>query len=950
MLSDELTLSSQLELSQNEASASLTKNDELLGKNERKTGVYREIHDDFERVFNNADRVLRKASDELARKTALEPMQSFIVQAPAGSGKTELLIQRILVLLARVKQPEAIVAITFTRKAAHEMRERVLNALQQAQGDKPEAAHAQVTWALARAVLDRDNTEQWQLLRYPQRLPILTIDAFCMRLIQQFPTVSGLGSELSVSTDLDWLYKKSIRDCLEQDDPKKVSTLLLHLDNNVTRAEQLLTDLLVCRDQWLPYIGVPGSTDQIRAILEAGLHRVFMEELRLLQTCCGDRLSAMLQAAHFASSTITLPEIKPAHFTTLTVAALKNWQAIIPIFLTKEGKWRRQLTKHQGFPAASSVKDKDEKAQRKAQKAQVLAWLDEWRDETALEKHLHTVMQLPDPKYTEQQWDIISALMGLLPNIVAHLWVNFREAGNVDHVEIAERAHVTLNHAPTRLMLSNRIQHILMDEFQDTSSTQYRLLEQLTADWETDDARTVFLVGDPMQSIYRFRKAEVGLFLHVQTHGLGHIPVTPLVLTSNFRSQSGLVEWYNHMFSQLFPTHSDPRIGAVPYTSAHAVLPKHATPAVSFHAVLGEEHQSMVSLIRTIQRTQPDASIGVLVRAKKHVAALLPALKAAQIDYQATEMETLIEQPVIQDLLALTKAVLYPSDRLAWLSVLRAPWCGLTLKDLAILATDHPVIWAALRNYEMLPLSADGKARCAALVPLFENVFRTRHQHPIRLWLETLWLAGPAHCYGSIEWEYAGSFFTLVDECWGNEPIIDWSRFMTALSRLSLNTRDNAEKLTIMTIHKSKGLEFDVVILSGLAFATRQADPKLLLWMEQMQQQTFLLAPLANRIQQQDLLYHYVQQQQKYADHCELQRLFYVAATRAKQSIHLVSTIDDDPDYKPPPGSVLDMLWEQVSDAFLDKNNRIHVENSVSSSTQPQFKRVKSIALNWKPS
>ena len=180
--------------------------------------------------------------------------------------------------------------------------------------------------------------------------------------------------------------------------------------------------------------------------------------------------------------------------------------------------------------------------------------------------------------------------------------------------------------------------------------------------------------------------------------------------------------------------------------------------------------------------------------------------------------------------------------------------------------------------------------------------------------------------------------------------IIDWSRFITALERLSLNIGDHSEKLTIMTIHKSKGLEFDVVILSGLAFSTRQADPKLLLWMERIQQQTFLLAPLADRIQKNDRLYDYLQQQQKQADRCELQRLFYVAATRAKQAIHLVSSIGDDPDDKPPPGSLLEMLWESVGDAFLDQNNRIHVENPVSSSSESQFKRVKSIALNWKPS
>src|SRR5262249_20124018 len=111
------------------------------------------------------------------RREALDASRSFIVQAPAGSGKTELLIQRLLALLARVKRPEEIVAITFTIKAAAEMRERVLLALQAATGEPPLEEHARHTWDLARAVLARDAEQGWNLLQHPARLPVLTIDA-----------------------------------------------------------------------------------------------------------------------------------------------------------------------------------------------------------------------------------------------------------------------------------------------------------------------------------------------------------------------------------------------------------------------------------------------------------------------------------------------------------------------------------------------------------------------------------------------------------------------------------------------------------------------------------------------------------------------------------------------------------------------------------------------------
>src|SRR6185312_3063120 len=103
------------------------------------------------------------------------------------------------------------------------------------------------------------------------------------------------------------------------------------------------------------------------------------------------------------------------------------------------------------------------------------------------------------------------------------------------------------------LALDYRIRHLLVDEFQDTSQSQYELLTRLTAGWHAGDGRTLFLVGDPMQSIYRFREAEVGLYLRARREGIGGLKLEPLTLTANFRSQAGLVEWVNRTFRELLP-------------------------------------------------------------------------------------------------------------------------------------------------------------------------------------------------------------------------------------------------------------------------------------------------------------------------------------------------------------------------------------------------------------
>jgi ATP-dependent exoDNAse (exonuclease V) beta subunit len=120
------------------------------------------------------------AADAAARARALDEKRSFLVQAPAGSGKTELLIQRFLALLTVVDRPERIVAMTFTRKAAGEVRQRIVNALAEAEaGGPPETPHKRLTWELATKALAQDARQGWHLTQHPARLAVQTIDAIC---------------------------------------------------------------------------------------------------------------------------------------------------------------------------------------------------------------------------------------------------------------------------------------------------------------------------------------------------------------------------------------------------------------------------------------------------------------------------------------------------------------------------------------------------------------------------------------------------------------------------------------------------------------------------------------------------------------------------------------------------------------------------------------------------
>ena len=206
--------------------------------------------------------------DQRQRELAVRPDASYLVQAPAGSGKTSLLTQRYLALLARVNEPEEILAITFTRKAAAEMRARILGELRDAEsGAEPATSHARQTRALALAALARDRERDWRVLDSPHRLRVQTIDAFEASLVGRLPALSQLGISPSATDRPAALYGAAVRDALRTmatDAREALVELLCLFDNNLETASRSLLTLLEKRDQWLPgpepsRRGWPGS-------------------------------------------------------------------------------------------------------------------------------------------------------------------------------------------------------------------------------------------------------------------------------------------------------------------------------------------------------------------------------------------------------------------------------------------------------------------------------------------------------------------------------------------------------------------------------------------------------------------------------------------------------------------------------------------------------------------
>ena len=229
-----------------------------------------------------------EVADQHQRRRALDPLRSFCVTAPAGSGKTELLIQRFLTLLARVELPEEVLAITFTRKAAAEMRARIVDALERALDDQPPAdAHSALTWTLARQALENDRQQGWELLAGPARLNIKTIDGYCAGLTRQMPVLSSFGGAVAPVDDARPYYLEATRAMLELLESSHavaadLADIMLHFHNNWPRLENLLVSMLARRDQWLAYIGVDLHADSAEQSLQDSVRTLVQDCLQSL--------------------------------------------------------------------------------------------------------------------------------------------------------------------------------------------------------------------------------------------------------------------------------------------------------------------------------------------------------------------------------------------------------------------------------------------------------------------------------------------------------------------------------------------------------------------------------------------------------------------------------------------------------------------------------------------
>jgi ATP-dependent helicase/nuclease subunit A len=915
--------------------------------------------------------------DQAERSRALDPNRSFLVQAPAGSGKTHLLTQRFLRLLGQAEKPDEIVAITFTKAAAAEMRNRILAELEKAESAPNDAADPESLSALASHALRRSQQMGWKILDQPSQLRITTIDAFCRGLALQSPLgwglLSGLGGQLDLVENPQELYRRAARQTInllsKSDSPERLSVeaLLLWRDNNWKDVEDQIVEMLAARNRWYQDFVFARQVDwqALRRRLEAPFQRAAHQHLHSL---CGklDNLGGCrefaLELARFACE--EAGEYSPHNLAARSQLhglpieeeerqeAIAAYADLASFLLTKEGEWRSEggLNKRFGFPATP---------RGRAEKQRFVELIESLRQEPGLLNSLAAFLKPLPLGYTDAEWELVRHCFAVLKSAALELQLVFSETGAVDFTEVSQIALRILapeNGFPSDFAIqqADGIRHLLVDEFQDTSRNQHQLLARLIAAWPEREGRSCFCVGDPMQSIYGFREAEVELFERLKTHGLemesGGNPESFqfefVALRANFRTAPSLVNDLNEHFTQIFAEDDG---SGVAFTEAVAARASDSNAKIDLHLAFTSRKQKdadpaapvpgdpektrqaqldeLVSLVRNnLERMKAERAssgqtgkfrIAVLGRTKKSLIFVAEALRKAGIGFRAIELVPLRQRSEVLDAIALARALLNPTDRTAWLGVLRAPWCGLSLADLHMLisedntqvvATPIPQLletrlpalseanllsWhgqsAALRVRDVMKAAVNGRSSAAGVA--------------LGTWIESVWKSlGGEDTVNAEQRENLDLLWSAIDRLPGGEVDLVSAGLDTTLDKLCAlpDPATSADfGVQLMTIHKSKGLEFEVVIVPDLEARSKASDPSMLSWLERGLVSgdaddngaltEFLIAPFQPKGQDAGLAKSWVDSVKRQREIQEMRRVLYVAATRAREELHLFS-------------------------------------------------------------
>ena len=837
--------------------------------------------------------------------------------AGPGSGKTTVLVERYLhILRERSLSIDQIVAITFTNRAANEMRERLRARLNE-------------------ILLTASGDERKRWLGYKRTLDgavITTIHGFCARLLREFPVEA------------------------------RVDPQFLLLDEH--RAAMLLESVV---EEALSHFISSGHVEISRLTLGVGRAKLAAALAQLYRDVRGQGLSLTDLAMMTATSHSTEEDYSRAlvdlsramndflHFPRTTPAA-KSSQAKVSSAWTSFQTFVQDIPDSDGLADYCRAVESFRKLRPSASgdiKANITAL-----DEVLWEKNLAGRVPQVCLDLFARQYALEMVL--LLTHIDERLNEEKQKLSALDFDDLEVRALELLARPEVVTRAAERYKFFLVDEFQDTNGLQRRLLERLALQKSRRETANLFIVGDRKQSIYGFRGADVDVFREMtETLAASGGEEKPLLL--NFRSQPPLVSFYNYLFQRLFQPKEEiaqqerEELGYVAHEPSEAKRElRDSGPLVEVMITTEESEPKAVAtgsapVSEDSTRSQPLAimteqtsreldaeqlaqriialtgneavhysDIALLFRAMTNVGVYESAFRRANIPYQTVLGRGFYEREEITDLIQLLRFLDNKTDELALAAVLRSPLGGIS--DNALLALrcgpwldeldkgdplrhftqTRKLFKALLRHREIAFISDEEHELLDRAAALIQELVARRHHYPIGNLLrfaveQSEYMTVNAATFdGAQRLANVQRLFTLAErfERSGTHLIRDFVRYVEEFeaigSRESEGQIDEATNaVRLMTIHQAKGLEFPVVIIPELQRYSRVPDNWVLL---DRHRGLTLKVPDGRGKLVAGCTFSRFEQRNAWREQFESMRLLYVAATRAQDRLILSGT------------------------------------------------------------
>ncbi len=876
---------------------------------------------------------------------ATNPLENATVFASAGTGKTWLLVTRLLRLLLAGARPDSILAITFTRKAAAEMQERLLQRLREMavcddatlRQKLQEIEHPVTPESLSQA---RGLYEK--MLLSPRPLRTTTFHAFCNDLLARFPLEANLppGFEL-IEQGQEYEHRQQAWDQLMAEAGDETESILRSaMDTLLARGglhntRTALDSFLQHRSDWWAW-----TEDQEDPTGWA---------CRQLEALFGTDDPEDLYTSFF-TKTNRHKLMRLADFWSLKTASTKNREKGAALHSMLEAdQW--DATCLDQLAGILLKKDGTAFTEKTLGNQKMRAEFGETQAAQVIQDYFHladSLLEVRDKIKACHNRDLNKAWYIAGSRYLACYQEIKRQHRQLDFADLEWQAYRLLNAQDDALWvqykLDQKLEHLLIDEFQDTNPTQWRLLLPLLEEFSAsgEKSRSVFLVGDEKQSIYAFRRANPQLQATADQWLQKNLRSSQFRMATSWRSAPAIMDMVNQVFTDEtfarrlpdFATHSTHKTGL---WGRVEILPKYEAPdtpeePTPFRHPLEEPRQQstpahaaeaaaiadrIIALIQqnTLIADDDDVrpvrygDIKILLRKRTHVEEIEKALQSREIPYQGSNRGKLLLAQEITDLRSLLTLLHTPQDDLALAQVLRSPLFAASDADLCELAMQKSGNW-----YERLQQAAAGKpadhpfARAgkhlqrwrqdATRLPLHDLLSKIYFQADV---ISRYQQAAPAWQRQQIRANLQRLISLALEIDSGRYPSMN--HFLARLDQLqqadneapSEPTPEHREKpVEILTIHNAKGLEAPVIFLADAGPSRRKhaSWEALVDWpADQPRPRHFLLQPPAGETDQKTEKIQAIWQQKLEQ---EKANLLYVALTRARQMLIISASHSKD--------------------------------------------------------